>query len=150
MGKRKRISEDNLLQMMDRTVRHVKQQLSRELKGTVSVLTTDQWILLQEVIDREGISPVQLAASSGKDQPTVTRMLHLMERHGWITREVSPVDRRSLWILPTKKGQELYREVRTKSAESLRESFAALDDKDMRQLRKCCRKLMQNADTATA
>jgi DNA-binding MarR family transcriptional regulator len=142
MGKRKRISEDNLLLLMDQTVRHLKQQLSRQLRTTATVLTSDQWTLLQEIVDKEGISPSQLALVCGKDQPTVTRMLHLMERHGWITKEISPADRRSLWILPTKKGQELHRDVRAKSAETLKESFRVLGDKELRQLRKHCRSLL--------
>jgi DNA-binding MarR family transcriptional regulator len=142
MGKRKRISEDDLLLLMDQTVRHLKQQLSRQLRTTATVLTADQWTLLQEIVDQEGISPSQLALVCGKDQPTVTRMLHLMERHGWITKEISPADRRSLWILPTKKGQELYRDVRAKSAETLKESFRVLGDKELRQLRKHCRSLL--------
>lgn len=142
MGKKKRIAEDDLLQVMDQTVRHLKQQLSRRLRQTTAVLTADQWSLLQAVVDQEGITPSQLAQVSGKDQPTITRMLHLMERHGWITKEISPTDRRSLWILPTKKGQELHRDVREQSAETLKEAFDTLKDKDLRQLRKYCRQLM--------
>lgn len=80
---------------MDQAVRHAKQQLVAALQRSGLELTADQWTLLRIVVESDGIAQHVLADQSGKDRPTVTRMLRLMADRGWVVQEPAPGDRRS-------------------------------------------------------
>lgn len=70
-------------------------------------ITPEQWTILRFLGERDGISQKELSEASGKDQPTITRILNIMVRKGWIRREANSEDRRSFLIDLTMEGQIL-------------------------------------------
>lgn len=70
-------------------------------------ITPEQWTILRFLGEQDRISQKELSEISGKDQPTVTRILDIMKRKGWIRREANNEDRRSFLICITMEGQML-------------------------------------------
>jgi len=74
-------------------------------------LTTEQWIVLLKLSEQDKISQKLLAEVSGKDQPTLTRILDILERKNFIERHPSKEDRRSFSIHITEEGLVLAKKV---------------------------------------
>ncbi|MGM0854669.1 MAG: MarR family winged helix-turn-helix transcriptional regulator [Bacillota bacterium] len=67
-------------------------------------VTPEQWTVLKRLAEQDGISQKQLALKSEKDQPTLTRILDILERKELIYKQKNTEDRRSFLIFITEKG----------------------------------------------
>jgi DNA-binding MarR family transcriptional regulator len=70
-------------------------------------MTPEQWMILVRLWELEGRSQADLAASTSRDAPTVSRILDVMERDGWILRKTDPADARGRLVYLTKQGHAL-------------------------------------------
>ncbi|HAE12654.1 MAG: MarR family transcriptional regulator [Chitinophagales bacterium] len=143
MAGKKKTDPAALLLLMDQAVRHAKQQLVAALQRSGLELTADQWTLLRIVVESDGIAQHVLADQSGKDRPTVTRMLRLMADRGWVVQEPAPGDRRSFLILPTKAGQQVWKAGQAVVKEQLRQTFPKSTGTLQKSTRKLCRELLK-------
>ncbi|MFB6467438.1 MarR family winged helix-turn-helix transcriptional regulator [Cytobacillus sp. Hz8] len=74
-------------------------------------ITTEQWSVLRTLNEADQISQKELSERADKDQATLTKILDLLEKHGYASRMPNPSDRRSYLITITEKGSELSRKL---------------------------------------
>lgn len=70
-------------------------------------ITAEQWQVLLKLSKHNNINQKILSQITNKDQPTLTRMLDILERKSLVERHVSKEDRRSFCINITEKGLAL-------------------------------------------
>jgi DNA-binding MarR family transcriptional regulator len=70
-------------------------------------ITPEQWSALNQIDQAQGLIQKELAERTGKDKPTTTRILDLLERKGLIYRKTGENDRRSLLVYSTEQGRAL-------------------------------------------
>ncbi|MFC7392738.1 MarR family winged helix-turn-helix transcriptional regulator [Scopulibacillus cellulosilyticus] len=70
-------------------------------------ITPEQWTVLRYLGGQDGITQKDLSQKSGKDQATVTRILDILDRKGWIERRANADDRRSYLVYFTEEGKAL-------------------------------------------
>ncbi|GLI83028.1 MarR family winged helix-turn-helix transcriptional regulator [Rossellomorea marisflavi] len=91
------------------TIRNVIRYLTVHLKEFD--LTPEQWTVLKRLAANDGISQKTLAELADKDQPTVTRILDILERKNLISKKKNVDDRRSFLIHITEKGKNVQQEL---------------------------------------
>ncbi|MGG3912519.1 MarR family winged helix-turn-helix transcriptional regulator [Rossellomorea vietnamensis] len=91
------------------TVKNIIRFLTLHLKDFD--VTPEQWTVLKRLAEQDGISQKQLAMRSEKDQPTVTRILDILERKELIYKQKNAEDRRSFLIFITEKGMKAKEEL---------------------------------------
>lgn len=74
-------------------------------------LTTEQWVVLSNLSKQNKISQKSLAQVSGKDQPTLTRIIDILERKKFVERHPSKDDRRSFVLHITEDGLSICEKV---------------------------------------
>jgi len=99
------ILDDSLGFILNNAGRKVSQLLS--LRFQPFEITTEQWTLLNRLIEEDGISQKDLAKRVEKDQTNVTRILNQLERKGLVERETNTQDKRSFLTFVTEKGKKL-------------------------------------------
>lgn len=70
-------------------------------------ITPEQWSVLYQVCRNEGINQKTIAMRSNKDQPTVTRILDVLDNKQFIERKADPSDRRAFLIYATPSAKVL-------------------------------------------
>lgn len=70
-------------------------------------ITAEQWQVLLTLSKHNKINQKILSQTVNKDQPTLTRMLDILERKALVERHMSKEDRRSFSIHITEKGLDL-------------------------------------------
>lgn len=85
---------------------HAHEAWSRELENAHG-LTAKQYGLLHAVERSSDITTTTLTDLLGKAQPAITQMLNRLERNGFITRKVSPSDKRKREIQLTAKARKV-------------------------------------------
>lgn len=93
---------------MDKTLKIIKWNYLRAFKELGLDFTAEQWVILDELYRRGGISQSELANGSFKDAPTVSRIIDLLSKKKLVQRERFDNDRRRYKVFLTKKGKADY------------------------------------------
>ncbi len=90
---------------IDRTYKVVRQDLINRFKKAKIDITPEQWVILSQ-LERKTLSQVELAGQSFKDKHTVSRIIDLLQRKGFVNRTQDPDDGRRYLISLTETGIE--------------------------------------------
>ncbi|MEM7572881.1 MAG: MarR family transcriptional regulator [Bacteroidota bacterium] len=129
---------------LDRTVKLIKQRYLRAFRENGSDLSTEQWVILDLLFKKDGISQTDLANDSYKNAPTVSRIIDLLADKGYLERRRFPNDRRRYRIHLTTEGRQLYEQL-LPAVQSLREqTWAGLSQDDYGELTRILDQVMNN------
>src|SRR5690554_7015809 len=106
--------------LLDRTARRVKQYAQSKFKMGEFDVTVDQWLILKNLEENGILSQTELANLIFKDHPTLTRIIDILSKKGYVERIPNPNDRRSFQLFLTSEGAEKVRELKPQVA-SIRE-----------------------------
>lgn len=96
---------------IERTAKKIRQTLQRKFNAENAGITVDQWVILDVLNDRNGMSQYEIADKTYKDAPTVTRIIDLLCKKGLAERMVNENDRRRFNIFLTEAGKKKVQEV---------------------------------------
>jgi len=108
-------------------------------------LTTTQFFLLTALYEEEDISISALAQKVVLDKATLTGLIDRLERDGFVTRQTSPEDRRTVRVRLTPKAEEL-RETLTNLYHHINRRFLSLLTKEERETFEQVVSKIENAD----
>ncbi|WP_410769046.1 MarR family winged helix-turn-helix transcriptional regulator [Fontibacillus sp. BL9] len=94
--------------IMGVTYRKIASLLQKELKAYD--ITPEQWSVLHQIDRSEGMIQREIAARTGKDKPTTTRILDHLENKGLVYKQTGQQDRRSFLVYSTERGKALIRD----------------------------------------
>lgn len=92
---------------VNKSARLITQRLGQNFKENNFDVTTEQWRLLLYLWREDGQTQNSLALSTGKDEPSVSRIINTMEKHNLVVRTRHPHDRRTNLIFLTETGRNL-------------------------------------------
>jgi DNA-binding MarR family transcriptional regulator len=90
--------------LLDRTARKVKQYAQQQFKSGDFDVTVDQWLVMKNLSENDLLSQTELANLVFKDHPTLTRIIDLLCKKGYVERMPHPQDRRSFQLQLTETG----------------------------------------------
>ncbi|MFT4665789.1 MAG: DNA-binding MarR family transcriptional regulator [Polaribacter sp.] len=132
--------------VIERTAKRMKQYYQKMLRDAHIDITVDQWILLKAIYKKDGSSQYEIASSTFKDAPTVTRILDILSTKGLIERVADSVDRRKFNIRITKKGKEQVKQI-SPVVQSFREtSWNGLTKKQLGEMTNLLNVVFDNLD----
>ncbi|GIP46461.1 Transcriptional regulator SlyA [compost metagenome] len=94
--------------IMGVSYRKIVALLQHRLKGYD--ITAEQWSVLNQIDRANGLIQKEIADRTGKDKPTTTRIIDLLESKGLVFKEPGRQDRRSFFVYSTERGKEIIRE----------------------------------------
>lgn len=115
---------------IDTTIKKIRNALQKQLNEAGFDLTVDQWVLTDHIRRQPGVSQNELAELTFKDPPTVTRIVDLLEKKGFVERTAAAGDRRKFNLFLTDKGNELYDKAFPVVAEIRRKGWGDLEEAD--------------------
>ncbi len=116
--------------ILDRTARRVKQYAQTSFLQNAFDLTIDQWSILKILYNEDAIPHKELAEKSGKDQPTLTRIVDIIIKKQLVERIEHPQDRRSLHIRLTDAGKKKVEELSPAVTDIRMKAWENLSDED--------------------
>lgn len=119
---------------IDRTYKVVRQDLINRFKKANVNITPEQWVLLSK-LESGKINQSELANESFKDKHTVSRILDLLAKKTFITREQDPEDGRRYQVSLTQLGKEELEKARPHVYASRDKGWKNLTNEEYSQLR---------------
>ena len=111
--------------ILNRTNTRMKNSLLQKFKNYD--ITPEQWAVLNRLWVQDGIPPKELAELTFKDQPTIVRIISKLKNKGIVFKKLNPVDKRSILIFLTPKGQELKNTLIPLGFEALNKAIKGID-----------------------
>lgn len=121
--------------MLDKAIKTYRQFAQRRLYEAGLDITIDQWLVLNTIETDPGVSQLEIAEKVFKDAASVTRIIDLLIKKGYLLRRSHPVDRRRFTLELTTEGKALVKEVNKISEENRNIGLKGLSDGDLEHLR---------------
>ncbi|HEY2493600.1 MAG TPA: MarR family transcriptional regulator [Paenibacillus sp.] len=110
-------------------------------------VTPEQWSVLYQIHLEEGINQKQISVRTDKDQPTITRILDVLDKKGLIHRRVDPSDRRAFLIFETTTVKQLIEDTIPIEVMLNEELIQGITDEQLQSLHQVMMQIQQNIDT---
>ena len=132
--------------LLDRTAKRVKQYAQRKFKLEDFDITVDQWLILKNLSENELLSQTELAQMVFKDQPTLTRIIDILTKKGYVERVPHPLDRRSFHLLLTAEGISKVNELKPKIASIREKAWENLGESDFEEFKRILNTIYNNLE----
>jgi len=136
--------EDKYNLLGGRLFMYASRALTQKFKLNGISLTKEQWTVLMQLWMEDGISQQVIADATGKDKPSMTRLLDNLERDGYIERRADAKDRRLNLIFLTKKGTDMEQQVMPVAEEVLTELTQGLTTQEVETVKNVFNKIYHN------
>jgi len=130
--------------LLDRTARRVKQYAKQRFRELGWSITVDQWAILKQLADHGPQNQREIGDKTFKDNPTITRILDLLNDKGYVERKPHPDDRRSFLISLTKNGEQLVNECLPEVQKIRMKAWENLSQKDFKEFKRILDSIYDN------
>ncbi|MDD4057700.1 MAG: MarR family transcriptional regulator [Bacteroidales bacterium] len=122
----------------------LNRHLNRKFRAAELELTTDQWLVLMCLWNRDGQTQQSLSDQTSKDKTSITRLLDTLSKHSLIERHSDPTDRRINKIHLTNKGREMEDLAMQIVKESFEKAVSGISSKELLSAKEVIVKLLNN------
>jgi len=102
---------DILFYNLDKAIRSYRAYAQKQLKANGYNITIDQWLVIKAILENPGVSQQELAVMVFKDTASVTRIIELLVKAGYMTRDTDPADRRKTILAVNERGIKIIEDV---------------------------------------
>jgi DNA-binding MarR family transcriptional regulator len=136
--------KDNVLYSVDKCFRAYHQYAQAQVKKAGYNITIDQWLLLKNVSEHPGITQNEIANLVFKDNASVTRIIQILVKDGYLKREAHPNDRRRFLLNLTESGTKITVDVNEIAISNRAAALKGVDDAQIAVLREVLDKVIGN------
>lgn len=143
MSENKKLDEIYLFQL-DKVHKQFKKYKKAYFKAKGIDLSSDQWIILKRIYENEGINQRELAKSAYKEPASITRMLDILEKKAWVTRQNAPNDRRTYEMHLTPEGKTLVEQILPMAVDIRAQGVKGFSEEEITQFKGFLEKVFDN------
>lgn len=85
----------------------INRRLQKNFRNAGIDITIEQWSVLYHLWKEDGLTQQQLCNKTNRDKPSITRLIHNLEKMGLVERNSSETDKRKNHIRLTQKAKQL-------------------------------------------
>ncbi|RXT03623.1 MarR family winged helix-turn-helix transcriptional regulator [Ammoniphilus sp. CFH 90114] len=106
-------------------------RLNQRFRENNLSITVEQWVIMVHLWENDGLTQNDLSSLTGKDQPSVSRLIDNMIKRDLVKRLPHPTDRRTNLIYLTPYGKEIQKALIAQVMTALAEASHGIDPKEM-------------------
>jgi MarR family transcriptional regulator, transcriptional regulator for hemolysin len=129
---------------LDRAIRTYRQYAQKQLAENGFHITIDQWLVLKVLSDNPLATQNELAEKVFKDKASVTRILEILVKSDFLTREFNEENRRRFKLTITKKGKQVLKDVIPTVRRNRKQALKDISEKEMLIAEKVLKKISMN------
>lgn len=131
---------------IEKAIKTYRQFAQRRISAQNIDITIDQLLVLRAIQDYNGISQTQIGELIFKDYASVTRMIDLLVKKGYLKRSYHPEDRRRHALRITPAGEEVIAKLNTVVAGNRQRALEGIPVEEIEQLRHILNKIIENCN----
>lgn len=122
----------------------IARRLHRNFKQVNIEISAEQWSILYQLWNEEGLSQQEIANSTFRDKPSITRLLNNMEKQNLVVRIPHQVDKRTKLIYLTKKGKDLKKDAMEQADQTVKEALQGVSEEEVKVCYEVLKKVFDN------
>ena len=120
--------------------------LRRALQTAGYDVTPEQLNLMSKLYNNEGVTQTRLGELAYKDRHNTTRILNLLEGHGYVERRPDDADKRAYRLFLTDSGREIYETLVPLLREHLSKAFKGIPSEEIESTRQVLDRIFANLE----
>lgn len=130
--------------LLEKSIKSYRQMAQRNISDEFGSITVDQLLVLQTMRDQPELTQQQIAAAVFKDFASITRIIDLLVRKGFLKRSDHPTDRRRFELTLTAEAEDLLGQVRPRILKNRRIALEGIEEEELAIARKVLAKITEN------
>lgn len=129
---------------IDKAIRTYRNFAQKKLKENGYKITIDQWLIIKAILENPGVSQQELGEKVFKDNASVTRIIELLAKSGYLQREENQDDRRKSNLNVTEAGKSIIEKVQSLVLENRKTALAGISLEDLEIMNRTLKKIIEN------
>jgi len=129
---------------LNRTIQILRLEFTREAKKMNIDILPEQWIILYNLFQNDGLTQVEIAALNYKHTPSISRTINRLVEKQLVIRKAPNSDRRKFKIYLTPKGKQLVEKLYPRILEVRKKSWGELTKEDFNHFVEILQKMQDN------
>lgn len=109
-------------------------------------ITTDQWLIIKSILENPNITQQEIAKNVFKDNASVTRIIELMVKSNYITKEENLSDRRKSHLKVTEDGEAIIENVNGLVIENRKIALKGITQEELNITTSTLKKIIENCN----
>ena len=124
--------------------RLVINRLNSNFKEQGYPVTHEQWSIMIRLWEEDGLTQNKLSTLTGRDQPSISRLINNLEKNELVMRMAHPVDKRTNLIFLTPKGKKLQIGLIEQAQKTIEQISDGIEKEDLDQFLRVLSKIKKN------
>ncbi len=107
-------------------------------------ITFDQWQVLDVIVNNKDVKQTEIAEKTSKDTASVTRIIELLNKKGYVARQIDPNNRRKLILGVSNHGEKEYSKSSEVISECVVKVLSGLKEKRLKKQGKIFKLIIKN------
>lgn len=137
---------ESIFYTLERSIKTYRQFAQKRISEAGFDITIDQWLVLKTIQENPANSQQQTSETVFKDYASVTRIIELLVKKEFLSRQFHANDRRRFELTITKKGKEIIDAVGPIIAENRKQALKGFSKQDIETLREYLKDLTSNCN----
>ncbi|TCC93673.1 MarR family transcriptional regulator [Pedobacter frigiditerrae] len=140
---------NTLLYTLDKCFRTYNQFAQRNVRKAGYDITIDQWLILKSVAENPNITQNDISKIVFKDNASITRIIQLLIKQDFLTREIHPSDRRRVNLTLTETGKKITIDVNEIALQNRAAALKGIDEESIKLMRDLLQKVIGNCNNGS-
>ena len=129
---------------MDKAIRTYRNYAQKRLRDNGFKITIDQWLVIKAILENPDITQQEIGEKVFKDNASVTRIIVLLVKSGFLNRDLNPNDRRKTVLSVTASGKQVIDQVQTLVVQNRQKALEGVAQDELEILNKALRIITTN------
>lgn len=129
---------------IDHSIRLYRMYAQKKLREHGFKITIDQWLVIKCILENPTITQHELSELVFKDNASVTRIIDLLVKGGYLEKDLNPNDRRKFILNVTSEGEEVIKNVQEIVLQNRSKALKGIDEHELRIADTVLRKIITN------
>lgn len=130
--------------ILEKAIKTYRQFAQKQIEAAGFDITIDQWLILKTIQENDNLAQQHIAEKVFKDVASVTRIIEILVKKGYIQRSFHNDDRRRFALAITKEGDTIISNVLPIIEQNRAQALTSFSEKDVKTLQKLLTTLTKN------
>lgn len=131
---------------LDKAIRTYRQYAHQQLSAHGFDVTIDQWLILKSINKNPDLPQQQIAEITFKDYASLTRIIELLVKKGYLQRAMHMHDRRRFTLTLADKAHNVLKAMQTVIVSNRKQALSGIGKSDIDNLQKTLNRIIQNCN----
>jgi len=136
--------QGNVITELEKTIRSVRESFNKVFQQEHFGVSYDQWLIIEQVKNKQGISQIEIANNTGKDRASISRIIKNLQQKGLLTKIHNEENKRANKVYLSPEGLDLSDRMVGVYNEVYHNQFLGIHEREMNLLKEILVRINQN------